>query len=413
MMGKADMSSSNNAQTLATDAPARPNLVEAAKSLAPLLRERAEETKQLRRLPDTTWQDLMEAGILRGLQPARWGGVEAHPGEFYGAAMEVARAEGCAGWIAGLIGAHPWQLAVFPKEAQAEFWGENPKTTFSSSYIPTGKAERVPGGFGLQGRWSFSSGCDHCQWVMLGAMLDTVEFDGRQVPDFRSFLLPRKDYRIDDNWHVAGLAGTGSKDIVVEGAFVPEYRTQSHWDYARDQPLPGWDINPGPLYRLPFGAVFIGTLAGAVLGAAEGFLDTWIEVTRNRVSLGQKLSEDPLTQELVSKASYTIKTVKMRFLQEWGDLMQAAQRGNSLSLAERAELRYSTTRAAQLASRVVDRLFEASGGHAIFFNHPLQTRYQDIKAMMGHLGLSPNLPIRLYGAALLGLPVSMPIGVGI
>jgi hypothetical protein len=134
---------------------------------------------------------------------------------------------------------------------------------------------------------------------------------------------------------------------------------------------------------------------------------------RGRVSLGRKPSEYPLTLELASKASYTSKTVKMRFLQEWDELMQAAQHGASLSLADRAELRYGATRAAQLAKRTVDRLFEVSGGHSLLFNHLLQARYQDIKAMMGHLELSPNLPIKMYGAALLGLPVLMPMGVGI
>jgi 3-hydroxy-9,10-secoandrosta-1,3,5(10)-triene-9,17-dione monooxygenase len=98
---------------------------------------------------------------------------------------------------------------------------------------------RVPGGYRLHGRWSFSTGCDHCSWVNLGAIVGTVTIEGKDAPDFHSFLLPRADYHIDDNWHVAGLAGTGSKDIVVEDAFVPEHRSQSHWDYVFDRPLPG------------------------------------------------------------------------------------------------------------------------------------------------------------------------------
>src|SRR5258708_37371366 len=124
------MSSTNDVRLLSSGAAAPPNLVEAAKKLAPVLRERAEETKRLRRIPDATWRDLVDAGILRGLQPRRWGGGEVHPKEFYGAAMEVARAEGCAGWIAGVAGVHPWQIAVFPKEVQEEVWGEDPTTFF-------------------------------------------------------------------------------------------------------------------------------------------------------------------------------------------------------------------------------------------------------------------------------------------
>ena len=120
-----------------------------------------------------------------------------------------------------MIGVHPWQLALFPDQAQQEMWGEDPTTLHSSSYNPTGKAEKVAGGYRLSGRWSFSSGCDHCRGVNLGAIAGAREIGGATLPDFRSFLLLPGQYRIEDNWHVAGLKGTGSKDIVVDDAFVP------------------------------------------------------------------------------------------------------------------------------------------------------------------------------------------------
>jgi len=223
------------------------SLIERAKGLATALRERAGETSNMRRLPDATWRDLIASGILRGLQPARWGGGEVHPREFYSAVSEIARAEGCAGWVAGIIGVHPWETALYPKETQEEVWGSDPTTMNSSSFAPTGKAERVGGGYCLNGRWSFSSGCDHCGWVNLGAIAGGIEINGQQLPNFRSYLLPRKDYCIDDNWHVAGLAGTGSKDIIVDNAFVPEPRSISHWDMALGRAMPGWEVNPAPL----------------------------------------------------------------------------------------------------------------------------------------------------------------------
>jgi 3-hydroxy-9,10-secoandrosta-1,3,5(10)-triene-9,17-dione monooxygenase len=197
---------SSTTSVAASASSARPTLVDRAKELGPALRDLCAETNALRRLPDATWNELIRTGILRGLQPARWGGGEVDPKEFYSAISEVARAEGCAGWVAGVVGVHPWQIALYSKEAQEEVWREDPTAMNSSSYAPTGKAERVPGGFRLHGRWSFSSGCDHCRWVNLGAIAGMIEIEGRQLPDFRSFLLPRKDYRIDDNWHVAGLS---------------------------------------------------------------------------------------------------------------------------------------------------------------------------------------------------------------
>jgi 3-hydroxy-9,10-secoandrosta-1,3,5(10)-triene-9,17-dione monooxygenase len=156
---------------------------------------------------------------------------------------------------------------------------------------------------------------------------------------------------------------------------------------------------------LPFGPVFIRTLSAAVLGAAEGFLDAWLELSRTRFSFGSKISEDPIAQKLAADASYTLKTVTRRHLDDCDEMMNVARAGEVFTLEQRAELRHSTVRAAQLASRTVERLFEASGGHAIFLDHPLQRRYQDIKAMMGHVALNPNLAAKLYGSAQLGLPI--------
>jgi 3-hydroxy-9,10-secoandrosta-1,3,5(10)-triene-9,17-dione monooxygenase len=382
------------------------SLSDIAKSLAPKLFERAGEADRLRQLPAETWKDLLESGLLRAYQPAHWGGGEAEPREFSSAVIEVARAEGCAGWIAGVVGVHPWQTALYPRPAQEEVWGENAKTMNSSSYAPTGKAERKAGGYRLSGRWSFSSGCDHCTWVNLGAVAGTVKVEDRELPDFRSFLLPRKDYRIDDNWFVAGLAGSGSKDIVVDDAFVPEYRSQSHWDYTLGRPLPGWELNSSALYRLPWAQVFTNAVVACVLGAAAGFLDQWTEIGWTRKGgFGLKVSEDAFMQKLLAESRYTIDTGILRLYCDCDEMMDAARAGEQFSLKRRAELRYHSVRSAYLAARQIDLLYEAGGGHVVFLNHPLQRRYRDFKAMMSHAEINQDTPARLHGAAEFGLPV--------
>jgi 3-hydroxy-9,10-secoandrosta-1,3,5(10)-triene-9,17-dione monooxygenase len=395
-----------NAGSIASALHSRPNLIDRAKAMAPALRERATETNELRRLPDTTWRDLIDSGIVRGLQPSRWGGGELHPREFYSAVIEIARGEGCAGWVAGIVGVHPWQTALYSDETQREVWGDDPTTMNSSSYAPTGTAERVAGGYRVSGRWSFSSGCDHCGWVNLGAIAGGIEVGGQSLPDFRSFLLPRKDYKIDDNWRVAGLAGTGSKDIVVENAFVPSRRSMSHWDMTYGRPMPGWEVNSAPLYRLPFAVVFINALSAAVLGASAGFLETWIENARTRKGgMGLKIAEDPYSQKLAAEASYAIESATLKFLYDCDEMMAAGAAGESFTLQRRAELRYNSTRSAEIAAHAVERLFENGGGHAIFFEHPLQRRYQDVKAMMHHAALNSNLAAKLHGAARMGAPI--------
>jgi len=221
------------------------SLVTQSKLLASQLAANVAEDDTLRRLSDRSWNLLQDGGLLRALQPARFGGGEVPLVEFFDAMLELSRAHPSAGWVGGVIGVHPWQLALFDERAQREMWSDDPTEMHSSSYNPTGHAEKLAGGYKLSGRWSFSSGCDQCRGVMLGAVCGSRDIGAAQVRDFRSFLLMREQYQIDDVWHVAGLKGTGSKDIVVDETFVPDFRTQSHLDYAMNLPLPGRSSTPG------------------------------------------------------------------------------------------------------------------------------------------------------------------------
>jgi 3-hydroxy-9,10-secoandrosta-1,3,5(10)-triene-9,17-dione monooxygenase len=386
------------------------SIINRAREISDELRARSDEATTLRRLPDATWKLLLDSGVIRGLQPARWGGLEADPADFFEAIAEVARADGSAGWVAGIIGVHPWQLALFPKRMQEEMWSADGSIMNSSSYAPTGKAEKVAGGYRVSGRWSFSTGCDHCPWVVLGAIAGGVEVDGLSMPDHRSFLLPRSDYHIDDNWHVSGLRGTGSKDIVVDGAFVPEYRSQSHWDYALGHDLPGWELNPAPLYRIPFAIVFNYALAASVLGAARGFLELWIEAAKLRKGgMGGITREDPYAQKLLTEAGYTIDTGFALMRRDMTELTDAARTLTPVPLIKRAAIRYNACRSAQLSARAVNELLDAGSGRMVFSDHPLNRRFQDIKAMLGHAYLNADNPAQIHGALALGQRALSPM----
>ena len=248
-----------------------------ARALMPAIRERAPYMEQLRRLPDETLKEFQEAGLFRAIQPRRYGGYELDPGVFFQAGMEIGTVCGSSAWILTVVGVHNWQLGLFPPQAQEDVWHEDSSTQISSALAPTGTVECVDGGFRLRGRWSFSSGCDFCQWAVLGGVVPPTQADA--PPDVRSFLVPRRDYTIDDNWHVMGLCGTGSKDIVVENAFVPEYRTFSYLD-AFHLRHPGAAVNDAPLFRLPFGVVFPYALVAPAIGVALGALQHFREQTQ-------------------------------------------------------------------------------------------------------------------------------------
>ncbi|MGC1677990.1 MAG: acyl-CoA dehydrogenase family protein [Candidatus Binataceae bacterium] len=379
------------------------SIVEDARRLGTQLAAKVAEDDGMRRLSDRTWKLLLDGGFLRALQPARFGGGEVSLVEFVDATIEISRVSPSAGWVAGVIGVHPWQLALFSDKAQQEMWSENPATMHSSSYNPTGKAEKVAGGYKISGRWSFSTGCDHCRGVMLGAICGSREIAGNQVRDFRSFLLTRDQYQIEDNWHVAGLKGTGSKDIVVEETFVPDYRTQSHLDYAINAPLPGQEVNPGPLYRLPWSVVFNMALAASALGSARGFVDAWTAASRDRkLNSGGRSADDAIIQQRLAEAVWYLDASGARIRADAIELWQMAEAREPASMQIRARMRWNMNRGCELVGKAVGDLFRTASGRSIFLEHPLQRRFQDVQAALGHAYLQADPLARAVGGMLLG-----------
>ena len=218
-------------------------MTDVATRLAPRLAASVEEGDALRRLLDATWQDLLEGGFLRAPQPQRRGGGELSFVEFLDGEMKVAEGNASAGRVAGVIGAQRWQLALFPEQAQEEMWAADASVLRSSSYPPTRTAHKVGGGYRASSRWSFSSGCDHCRAVNLGAVAGMHALGDTELPDFPSFILYCDQYQIIDNWQTAGMRGTGSEDIVVDGVLVPACRCQSQLDYAFNISFPVRETN--------------------------------------------------------------------------------------------------------------------------------------------------------------------------
>ncbi|MBW8483158.1 acyl-CoA dehydrogenase family protein [Actinomadura parmotrematis] len=378
-------------------------LLETAKGLAPELAASAAEADRLRRLPDGTWRLLVDSGLTRALQPARWGGGEVPLAEFLDAVMEVSRVNSSAGWVLGVMGVHPWQLALFDERAQEEMWGEDPARVHSSSYMPTGEAVRVDGGYRLSGRWSFSSGCDHGHGVNLGAIVGTVDLGEVQVPDYRSLLLLPGQYEIDDNWRTAGMRGTGSNDIVVADAFVPDHRAQSHLDYLGWAPLPGQERNTGPLYRLSWSMVFNFALAAAFFGTARGFYDRWTaETSRRRIPPGLFQRDEPLAQVKLAEAEWTLDAAVAKLRRACAETQALAEAGGRPTDAELARVRWDADHGADLVGRHVNTLYHAASGRTAFTDHPLHAPYQDVQTMLGHAYLAPDAHARNYAGDLLG-----------
>ena len=372
-------------------------VLDGVRDLLPTLRERAEEAERLRVVPEASIKDLESTGFFRLLQPKRFDGFEADPIDFYTAVRDIASACGSTGWVASVVGVHPWQVALFDDEAQRAVWGQDTSTRLSSSYAPTGKAQITDGGFRLSGKWSFSSGCDHCQWVLLGGL---VFNDDGNVVDFRTFMVPRSDYTIEDVWNVVGLRGTGSNDIIVDDVFVPEAFTLSMSDTGRCFG-PGQEQNTSNLYKLPFHSVFTATISTPLMGMAFGAYDEHVEMQRKRVRaayLAEKTANDPYASVRIARASNEIDSAWVLQVHNFRELQAHVERGEKIPLRLRLKLRRDQVIASERSIRAIDMMFESSGGRALAEGSYLQRAWRDAHAGRVHAANDPERALQMFGS---------------
>ena len=376
-------------------------VLDAVRDLLPQFRERADEAERLRVVPESSIKDLEASGFFRLLQPRRFDGLESDPVDFYTAVRMIASACGSTGWVSSVLGVHPWQVALFHDKAQQAVWGEDTTTRLSSSYAPTGKARLVDGGYQLSGRWSFSSGCDHASWVLLGGL---VSNDEGQIVDFKTFMVPRSDYAIEDVWNVVGLRGTGSNDIVVDDVFVPDEFTLSMGDTGRCFG-PGQEQNTSDLYKLPFHSVFTSTITAPIVGMATGAYAEHVEMQRKRVRaayIAEKAVNDPFASVRIARASSEIDAAWALLMSNLREMQDLVAKGVKIPLNLRLKVRRDQVIGTERAVAAIDTLFEASGGRALAEGTYLQRAWRDAHAGRVHAANDPERALVMYGAVEFG-----------
>ncbi len=375
-------------------------LVERARKLAPVLKERAAKAAELRRVPEETIADFHAAGLFKAVRPKKWGGYELNPSIIYDIQIELGKGCASSSWVFGVLSVHTWQMALFPLAAQEEVWGANPDALIGSSYMPVGKAKWVDGGIELSGHWSFSSGCDHCQWTFLGGFVPT---EAGAPPDMRTFLLPRADYQIIDNWFVSGLKASGSKDVTVNGAFVPDHRMHKFSDGFR-QHSPGNEIHTSPVYRYPFGQIHVRSVSTPALGAALGALEEYNDYMKTKVSqaTGGKANDSFVNNFAAAEAAALLDREIITLRRNFAEMFAAIEKGEPIPVPRRAQFRYDSARAVSTAVQVVDQLFTNSGGRALFDGNALNRHFQDVHAIRQHHANGLEKPGENFGAVQFG-----------
>ncbi|WP_326601297.1 3-hydroxy-9,10-secoandrosta-1,3,5(10)-triene-9,17-dione monooxygenase oxygenase subunit [Rhodococcus sp. PD04] len=380
------------------------DVLDAVRDLIPGIAARAAETDRLGRVPDGTVRELVAAGVFRMLQPRRYGGFETEPARFFEVVRTISAACGSTGWIASVVGVHPWHLALFHDRAQREVWGEDDSTLVSSAYAPVGRLIPVDDGYRLSGTWMFSSGCRFASWALLGAVV--VGSEGRPV-DFVTVLVPRSDYTIRDVWNVVGMRGTSSDEIVVDDVFVPDHRVKSNYETSQLRG-PGRKVNTGPLYRLPFAALFTTSVPVPVVGVVAGCYDEYLSSMRERVRLslgGGRFVDDPFAQVAVGRVASDIDAATLQLDRNIRELWELAKAGRQIPMQLRLRTRRDQVRATERAVEAIDLLFRTAGGTSLFLGGVVERAWRDAHAGSVHVANEPERAYALYGRDAFGLPV--------
>ncbi len=385
----------------AEQVPSPEVFLQRAKDMHDTLLARAAEARELRRVPEQTIAELKQAGFFRMMQPARYGGYEMNPKHFYNVVFEIARACPSSGWVLSVVGVHNWQMGLLDDRAQQEVWGDDPDVLISSSYAPKGKVEPVEGGYNFSGQWQFSSGSDHCDWIFVGGLIPSE--DGTP-PSISSFLIPRQDYEIVDDWYTTGLQGSGSKTLVVKDAFVPSYRIHG-FDEGYRCVSPGQAVNTNAIYKLPFGQVFVRAVSMPSVGATQGALDAYCDYNAGRLnSVGMAAKEFPASQAAGAEALTAIRTARLKMQDAYDTLLGKVERGEAFNDVERAQYRYEAARSVDDCVKVVQQLMANSGGSAIYTGNRVNEIFQDMLAFRQHAANQPDGSSKNVGAVMFGQP---------
>ncbi|MBE3011799.1 hydroxylase [Microbispora sp. NEAU-D428] len=364
----------------------------------------APSNEALCRLDDQAAKVLREAGVIRMLQPKTHGGFEFHPRDYAETIMKLASLDGSTGWVAGVVGVHPWEMAFADPRVQQEIWGDNQDTWIASPYAPMGIARPVDGGYIFNGRWQFSSGTDHCDWIFLGGMLGDAEGKMAQPPTSLHLILPRSDYEIvEDSWNVVGLRGTGSKDVIVKDAFVPDYRVIPYNKVVDGSQAKEAGLT-NPLYHLPFSAAFPLGITASVIGIAEGALAQHMAYQKGRVQItGTRIKDDPYVLYAISEAAAEIAAARAALLDNASRMYDIVASGREVTFDERAVGRRTQVQAAWRAVRAMDEIVARSGGNAMRVDNPIQRFWRDAHVGLAHAIHVPGSVFHVSALTQLGI----------
>jgi indole-3-acetate monooxygenase len=376
-----------------TTAPDRATTVDKIRVMLPEIGARAEEIERARSVPQDLAEQLRSAGVFRRYVPRSHGGDEMWPDEGLTVIEELARADASVAWVAAVGSEGPSFYAYLPPETYDQIYSAGPDVIHTGVINATGRAVRDGDGYRFSGRWSFASGCANADFICINAILDGTE-PAPGPPPTRFGVVRASEVQIDDVWHVSGLKGTGSQDIVVQDLLIPEDWTGTFADLPK--------IARHPLDQRPLLARFGSEFAAVAVGIAQGALDDIVDIARNKVPAmsRSKLAADPVAQYMVGSLAtdlHMARTLLHEVARADQESVPLGPPDNTATLIRRARL----ARAASVAASAVEACYTVSGTTGLFESCPLQRRLRDVRAVTQHFLLSARSAFGPVGAALL------------
>lgn len=343
-----------------------------------------------RKVPFGSVNELKKIGFFKLLLKKEYGGLETDLKTFFHSQYEISKECMSTAWACGILAVHAYQMALMDKRAQDDVYLKNPDALIASGYAPMGKVEVIEDGFLLSGRWAWNSGGDHCDWCFLGGI---VPGEG-----YRTFLVPRSDYRLEDTWQSMGLKGTGSNDVVIDyPVFVPSYRTHKQIDGFLGN-NPGKEYTNNPLYSIPWAQLFVRVVNTPALGALDRAVKLFIKNLPTSSYDPSKGGLDPDTLSRIAKASNTVDEL-LAVLDRNLDAMSG---GTELSVADRIKFRYQASLVIDRCIEAIDLLMDSAGGRSVYLGSEIQQIFLDIHTARAHVANNPTVFARNYANNLLG-----------
>ena len=364
----------------------------AVRSILPRLAATTHESDRLRRLSDDAASALRESGLARMITPRQFGGFELSPSAHIRACADIANVCSAASWVLMVCVAHDYIIGRFPEECQREVYEGDADNLVAGSLAPQGTIDRVEGGWRFPGRWQFGSGCDHSPWFILGARAANPGPDDYII---HHVMVPRADVVLDDTWHTLGMRGTGSKDLVVTNAFVPEHRVVPTYPTFLG-------LSPhakAPTYRLSVYSGLPAMLCGSVLGMAEAGLKAFVEATSTRTTAyGVAKGKSPIMQKRVAESTAEVAAAR-RLIEDMCDRFDALMAIDQapMSPQDRIQMRWDAAYVVELSRRAIERLFAAAGAHGLYEGNAVYRAFRDINTACHHAVIDFDTVSNLMG----------------